>query len=174
MLDPRIAAWLINPSDTVPSFECLIQKYFEKPCAMGTVNTDTGTLRNASVSSLFSIACGWVKRGRKWWKNCFFLHNTAKRKSHNAFLVREENYYINSTCWKFKEREQGRKVHYILPRWHHVLQNSCKILLQNLKIQYQCELMYNLIRFLSTSLQTDFQLCFPKCLMPCSVIPVNL
>ncbi|KAF1399184.1 DNA polymerase nu, partial [Spheniscus mendiculus] len=36
MLDPRIAAWLINPSDTVPSFECLIQKYFEKPFSMGT------------------------------------------------------------------------------------------------------------------------------------------
>ncbi|XP_030348616.1 DNA polymerase nu [Strigops habroptila] len=52
VLDPRIAAWLINPSDTVPSFECLIQKYFEKPCAMGTVNTDTGTLRNASYQNL--------------------------------------------------------------------------------------------------------------------------
>ncbi|NXT52891.1 DPOLN polymerase, partial [Pluvianellus socialis] len=50
VLDPRIAAWLINPSDTVPSFECLIQKYFEKPFSMGTVNTDTGTLRNASVT----------------------------------------------------------------------------------------------------------------------------
>ncbi|NXT43550.1 DPOLN polymerase, partial [Pelecanoides urinatrix] len=36
VLDPRIAAWLINPSDTVPSFECLIQKYFEKPFSMGT------------------------------------------------------------------------------------------------------------------------------------------
>ncbi|KAM9580370.1 DNA polymerase nu isoform 2-T2 [Guaruba guarouba] len=52
VLDPRIAAWLINPSDTVPSFECLIQKYFEKPCSMETVNTDTGTLRNASYQNL--------------------------------------------------------------------------------------------------------------------------
>ncbi|NWU61047.1 DPOLN polymerase, partial [Pterocles burchelli] len=46
VLDPRIAAWLINPSDTVPSFECLMQKYFEKPLSDGTGNTDTGTLRN--------------------------------------------------------------------------------------------------------------------------------
>ncbi|NWT69302.1 DPOLN polymerase, partial [Prunella himalayana] len=46
VLDPRIAAWLINPSDTVPSFECLIQKYFEKPFSKGAENTDTGTLRN--------------------------------------------------------------------------------------------------------------------------------
>ncbi|GAB0188049.1 hypothetical protein GRJ2_001270200 [Grus japonensis] len=52
VLDPRIAAWLINPSDTVPSFECLIQKYFEKPFSVGTVNTDTGTLRNASYQNL--------------------------------------------------------------------------------------------------------------------------
>ncbi|NWZ67274.1 DPOLN polymerase, partial [Acrocephalus arundinaceus] len=56
VLDPRIAAWLINPSDTVPSFECLIQKYFEKPFSNGTENTDTGTLRNVSVNiDLFLI-----------------------------------------------------------------------------------------------------------------------
>ncbi|NXW43260.1 DPOLN polymerase, partial [Nyctiprogne leucopyga] len=53
VLDPRIAAWLINPSDTVPSFECLMQKYFEKPLSMATVNRDTGTLRNASVSRIY-------------------------------------------------------------------------------------------------------------------------
>ncbi|XP_054681068.1 HAUS augmin-like complex subunit 3 isoform X3 [Grus americana] len=52
VLDPRIAAWLINPSDTVPSFECLIQKYFEKPFSVGTVNTDTGALRNALYQNL--------------------------------------------------------------------------------------------------------------------------
>ncbi|XP_063257248.1 DNA polymerase nu [Prinia subflava] len=52
VLDPRIAAWLINPSDTVPSFECLIQKYFEKPFSKGTENTDTGTLRNVSYQNL--------------------------------------------------------------------------------------------------------------------------
>ncbi|KFU91603.1 DNA polymerase nu, partial [Chaetura pelagica] len=48
VLDPRIAAWLINPSDTVPSFQCLIQKYF----SMGTGNTDAGTLRNSSYQNL--------------------------------------------------------------------------------------------------------------------------
>ncbi|XP_064274955.1 DNA polymerase nu isoform X2 [Passer domesticus] len=52
VLDPRIAAWLINPSDTVPSFECLIQKYFEKPFSKGAENTDTGTLRNISYQNL--------------------------------------------------------------------------------------------------------------------------
>uniref|UniRef100_A0A8B9DH13 DNA polymerase nu n=1 Tax=Anser cygnoides TaxID=8845 RepID=A0A8B9DH13_ANSCY len=52
VLDPRIAAWLINPSDTVPSFECLTQKYFEKSFSMETENTDTGTLRNASKNEI--------------------------------------------------------------------------------------------------------------------------
>ncbi|KAM6261166.1 DNA polymerase nu [Porphyrio hochstetteri] len=52
MLDPRIAAWLINPSDTVSSFECLMQAYFEKPSSLGTVNTDTGALRNTSYQNL--------------------------------------------------------------------------------------------------------------------------
>ncbi|XP_066041018.1 DNA polymerase nu [Chamaea fasciata] len=54
VLDPRIAAWLINPSDTVPSFECLIQKYFEKPFSKGKENshTDTSTLRNLSYQNL--------------------------------------------------------------------------------------------------------------------------
>ncbi|XP_071413054.1 DNA polymerase nu [Pithys albifrons albifrons] len=52
VFDPRIAAWLINPSDTVPSFESLIQQYFEKPLSKGTENTDTGTLRNASYQNL--------------------------------------------------------------------------------------------------------------------------
>ncbi|XP_010226529.1 PREDICTED: DNA polymerase nu, partial [Tinamus guttatus] len=47
VLDPRIAAWLINPSDTVPSFECLIQKYFEKSFSMRKVSTNIGSLRNA-------------------------------------------------------------------------------------------------------------------------------
>ncbi|NXL48018.1 DPOLN polymerase, partial [Podilymbus podiceps] len=55
VLDPRIAAWLINPSDTVPSFECLTQKYFEKAFSMGTVNKDTDTLRNASVTIMLDF-----------------------------------------------------------------------------------------------------------------------
>uniref|UniRef100_A0A8C6YR86 DNA polymerase nu n=1 Tax=Nothoprocta perdicaria TaxID=30464 RepID=A0A8C6YR86_NOTPE len=57
ILDPRIAAWLINPSDTVPSFECLIQKYFEKSFSMKKVNTDTGSLRNALVQGLWKLFC---------------------------------------------------------------------------------------------------------------------
>lgn len=51
VLDPRIAAWLINPSDTVPSFEYLILKHFKKPISMRMVNMNMGLLSNISVSS---------------------------------------------------------------------------------------------------------------------------
>ncbi|XP_048797912.1 DNA polymerase nu isoform X1 [Lagopus muta] len=56
VLDPRIAAWLINSSDTVPSFECLMQ-YFEKSYSVETVNTDTGALRNSLVQGLWKLFC---------------------------------------------------------------------------------------------------------------------
>ncbi|XP_067423797.1 DNA polymerase nu [Emydura macquarii macquarii] len=46
VLDPRIAAWLINPSDTIPSFEYLIRKHFEKPVSEKTVNINADSLRN--------------------------------------------------------------------------------------------------------------------------------
>ncbi|XP_074129260.1 DNA polymerase nu [Sminthopsis crassicaudata] len=34
MLDPRIAAWLLDPNDTISSFEDLIRKYFEESVTM--------------------------------------------------------------------------------------------------------------------------------------------
>ncbi|NXU57948.1 DPOLN polymerase, partial [Turnix velox] len=52
VLDPRIAAWLINPSDTVPSFECLMKEYHDKSFPVGAINKDTGTLRNTSYQNL--------------------------------------------------------------------------------------------------------------------------
>ncbi|OXB78825.1 UNVERIFIED_CONTAM: hypothetical protein H355_011843, partial [Colinus virginianus] len=64
LLDPRIAAWLINSSDTVPSFECLIQD-FEKSYSLEAVNTDTGALRISvhqslvvNLQKLYSIMMG--------------------------------------------------------------------------------------------------------------------
>ncbi|XP_006030963.1 DNA polymerase nu, partial [Alligator sinensis] len=52
VLDPRIAAWLINPSDTVPSFEYLILKHFKKPLSMRMVNMNMGLLSNISHQNL--------------------------------------------------------------------------------------------------------------------------
>ncbi|XP_019381649.1 PREDICTED: DNA polymerase nu isoform X3 [Gavialis gangeticus] len=52
VLDPRIAAWLINPSDTVPSFEYLILKHFKKPLSTRMVNMNMGLLSNTLHQNL--------------------------------------------------------------------------------------------------------------------------
>ncbi|KAM9678348.1 DNA polymerase nu [Trichechus inunguis] len=45
-LDPRIAAWLIEPSDTEPSFEDLVAKYFEKSITVKVNSTYGNSSRN--------------------------------------------------------------------------------------------------------------------------------
>ncbi|KAL4686299.1 hypothetical protein H8957_017861, partial [Semnopithecus entellus] len=45
-LDPRIAAWLIDPSDAVPSFEDLVEKYCEKSITVKVNSTYGNSSRN--------------------------------------------------------------------------------------------------------------------------------
>nr|XP_003411388.2 DNA polymerase nu [Loxodonta africana] len=45
-LDPRIAAWLIDPGDTVPSFEDLVAKYLEKSITVKVNSTYGNSPRN--------------------------------------------------------------------------------------------------------------------------------
>ncbi|XP_075849539.1 LOW QUALITY PROTEIN: DNA polymerase nu [Microcebus murinus] len=45
-LDPRIAAWLIDPSDATPSFEDLVAKYFEKSITVKVGSTYGNSSRN--------------------------------------------------------------------------------------------------------------------------------
>uniref|UniRef100_A0A2K6E3H4 DNA polymerase nu n=1 Tax=Macaca nemestrina TaxID=9545 RepID=A0A2K6E3H4_MACNE len=45
-LDPRIAAWLIDPSDAVPSFEDLVEKYCEKSITVKVNSTYENSSRN--------------------------------------------------------------------------------------------------------------------------------
>nr|XP_020847879.1 DNA polymerase nu isoform X2 [Phascolarctos cinereus] len=46
VLDPRIAAWLLDPSDTLFSFEDLVRKYFEESVTMKMNNTNGGSSHN--------------------------------------------------------------------------------------------------------------------------------
>ncbi|XP_056658292.1 DNA polymerase nu isoform X1 [Monodelphis domestica] len=46
VLDPRIAAWLLDPSDTISSFEDLVRKYFEESVTMKVNNTNGGSSHN--------------------------------------------------------------------------------------------------------------------------------
>ncbi|XP_059131688.1 DNA polymerase nu isoform X4 [Peromyscus eremicus] len=45
-LDPRVAAWLIDPSDTAPSFEDLVAKHLEKSIIVNPSSTCGDTARN--------------------------------------------------------------------------------------------------------------------------------
>ncbi|XP_036620978.1 DNA polymerase nu [Trichosurus vulpecula] len=46
VLDPRIAAWLLDPSDTISSFKDLVSKYFEESVTMKMNNTSGGSSHN--------------------------------------------------------------------------------------------------------------------------------
>ncbi|XP_055290178.1 DNA polymerase nu [Moschus berezovskii] len=48
-LDPRIAAWLIDPSDAAPSFEDLVAKYLGNPTTL-TVNSTDGNSSRKTVN----------------------------------------------------------------------------------------------------------------------------
>uniref|UniRef100_A0A8D0HE33 DNA polymerase nu n=1 Tax=Sphenodon punctatus TaxID=8508 RepID=A0A8D0HE33_SPHPU len=52
VLDPRIAAWLINPSDSVPSFQYLVDQYSKKPVSVRAGNGNAEPLENTSHQNL--------------------------------------------------------------------------------------------------------------------------
>ncbi|KAB0342724.1 hypothetical protein FD754_019650 [Muntiacus muntjak] len=56
-LDPRIAAWLIDPSDAAPSFEDLVAKYLGNPTTL-TVNSVDGNSSRKTVH-VVSAGRGW-------------------------------------------------------------------------------------------------------------------
>lgn len=49
-LDPRIAAWLIDPGDAAPSFEDLVAKYLEGSISVNVNSTYGNSSRNVVVS----------------------------------------------------------------------------------------------------------------------------
>lgn len=49
-LDPRIAAWLIDPSDTAPSFGELVAKHLEKSITVKASSTYGNSSRSCMVS----------------------------------------------------------------------------------------------------------------------------
>lgn len=53
-LDPRIAAWLIDPTDAAPSFEDLVAKYFGNSITV-KVNSTYGNSSRTTVVSCFKI-----------------------------------------------------------------------------------------------------------------------
>uniref|UniRef100_A0A8D0LAZ9 DNA polymerase nu n=1 Tax=Sphenodon punctatus TaxID=8508 RepID=A0A8D0LAZ9_SPHPU len=59
VLDPRIAAWLINPSDSVPSFQYLVDQYSKKPVSVRAGNGNAEPLENTSLCMLVLLIFIW-------------------------------------------------------------------------------------------------------------------
>ncbi|XP_051822701.1 DNA polymerase nu [Antechinus flavipes] len=53
VLDPRIAAWLLDPNDTISSFEDLIRKYFEESVTMKMNNPNGSSSHNMVNPNVF-------------------------------------------------------------------------------------------------------------------------
>ncbi|XP_040602844.1 DNA polymerase nu isoform X2 [Mesocricetus auratus] len=53
-LDPRVAAWLIDPSDTAPSFEDLVAKHLEKSIIVKQSSTFGDTSRNIVNQNVYA------------------------------------------------------------------------------------------------------------------------
>ncbi|XP_064221377.1 DNA polymerase nu [Aotus nancymaae] len=56
-LDPRIAAWLIDPSDAAPSFEDLVEKYCDKSITVKVSSTYGNSSRNIVDYGLWQLFC---------------------------------------------------------------------------------------------------------------------
>ncbi|GAB5571011.1 DNA polymerase theta isoform X1 [Prionailurus iriomotensis] len=56
-LDPRIAAWLIDPEDATPSFEDLVAKYLESAISV----TVSSTYGNSSRNVVTHVHLGWER-----------------------------------------------------------------------------------------------------------------
>ncbi|NXF21167.1 DPOLN polymerase, partial [Rhodinocichla rosea] len=155
VLDPRIAAWLINPSDTVPSFECLIQKYFEKPFSKEAENTDTGTLRNyqnlgVNLEKLYNIMMdlAHVLKAQGLW-NLFctlelpLIKILAVMETHKIYVNKQELKKTSEILGlRLKELEQ--EAHEAAGE-RFLLTSSCQlreVLFDKLKLHMLCEKLH--------------------------------
>ncbi|XP_037685188.1 DNA polymerase nu isoform X4 [Choloepus didactylus] len=103
-LDPKIAAWLIDPSDAVPSFEDLVAKYFEKSITVqvnSTYGNSSGNTVNQNVCENLRILyrltmdlCSKLKVYGLWQLFCTLelplIPILAVMESHNIQINQEE------------------------------------------------------------------------------------
>uniref|UniRef100_A0A8C6DFG0 DNA-directed DNA polymerase n=1 Tax=Moschus moschiferus TaxID=68415 RepID=A0A8C6DFG0_MOSMO len=91
-LDPRIAAWLIDPSDAAPSFEDLVAKYLGNPTTL-TVNSTDGNSSRKTVVSCFKIS---VCFGEEMERTSELLGSRLKELEQEAHFVAGERFLITS------------------------------------------------------------------------------
>ncbi|XP_019408450.1 PREDICTED: DNA polymerase nu [Crocodylus porosus] len=154
VLDPRIAAWLINPSDTVPSFEYLILKHFKKPLSTRMVNMNMGLLSNIlhqnlglNLKILYSVMMDLSQelQVQGLWKLFFTLELPlikilAVMETHKIHVNKEELKRTSEILGlRLKELEQ--EAHQAAGQ-QFLLTSSCQlreVLFEKLKLHMLCE-----------------------------------
>ncbi|XP_037685186.1 DNA polymerase nu isoform X2 [Choloepus didactylus] len=125
-LDPKIAAWLIDPSDAVPSFEDLVAKYFEKSITVqvnSTYGNSSGNTVNQNVCENLRILyrltmdlCSKLKVYGLWQLFCTLelplIPILAVMESHNIQINQEEMERTSALLGsRLKELEQ--EAHFV-------------------------------------------------------------
>ncbi|XP_054993305.1 DNA polymerase nu [Sorex araneus] len=103
-LDPRIASWLLDPSDTAPSFEELVGKYLENATTVNVSSTYRNSSRNIVnqnicanmrvLCSLTMLLCSQLKAHGLWQLFCTLelplIPILAVMESHSIRVNKEE------------------------------------------------------------------------------------
>ncbi|XP_058402552.1 DNA polymerase nu isoform X10 [Diceros bicornis minor] len=127
-LDPRIAAWLIDPSDTAPSFEDLVAKYFENSVTVKVSSTYGNSSRNivnqnvcANLRILYRLTmglCSQLKIYGLWQLFCILelplipILAVTVMESHNIQVNKEEMERTSALLGsRLKELEQ--EAHFV-------------------------------------------------------------
>ncbi|XP_076992349.1 DNA polymerase nu isoform X2 [Tamandua tetradactyla] len=153
-LDPRIAAWLIDPSDAVPSFEDLIAKYFEKSTTVqvnSTYGNSSGNTVNWNVCvnlrMLYRLTmdlCSQLKVCGLWQLFCTLelplIPILAVMESHNIQINQEEMERTSALLGsRLKELEQ--EAHFVAGEQFLITSSNQlrEILFGKLKLHLLCE-----------------------------------
>ncbi|XP_058157507.1 DNA polymerase nu [Dasypus novemcinctus] len=153
-LDPRIAAWLIDPGDAEPSFEDLVTKYFEKSVTVqvnSTYGNSSGNTVNQNVCVNLRILyrltmdlCSKLKVYGLWQLFCTLelplIPILAVMESHNMRINKEEM-ERTSALLGFRLKELEQEAHFVAGEKFLITSSNQlrEILFGKLKLHLLCE-----------------------------------
>ncbi|XP_023555897.1 DNA polymerase nu isoform X3 [Octodon degus] len=136
-LDPRLAAWLIDPSDATPSFEDLVAKHLEKSVTVKASSTHRNSSRNnmnqnvrGSLSMLYRLTvdlCFKLKANGLWQLFCTLelplIPILAVMENHKIQVNKEEMERISALLGaRLKELE--KEAHFVAGEQFLIMSNN--------------------------------------------------
>ncbi|XP_054539689.1 DNA polymerase nu [Pan troglodytes] len=136
-LDPRIAAWLIDPSDATPSFEDLVEKYCEKSLTVKVNSTYGNSSRNIvnqnvceNLKTLYRLTmdlCSKLKDYGLWQLFCTLelplIPILAVMESH-AIQVNKEEMEKTSALLGARLKELEQEAHFVAGERFLIMSNN--------------------------------------------------